>query len=189
MIAFASLLAPFALLLPLLGDSQPRIEDAGLSAEAALAGGGSASRTDWFEVMNSLDLPNANQVRIERRIILRVSPRPGVARQSLAATAAASGGRMRLVERSFGECLDVSAIAAVQAQRGSRLLLYLRDRRLIAANLEKACEAQNYYSGFYLEQSDDGRLCTGRDHLQARNGMRCSVSSLRQIVAVQAAEE
>ena len=182
---FAPLIAPFVLLLPLLG-AEPSAPESRLTAEAAKEQSGQGVDISWLDAAaTSFRVPSANQVRIEQRVILRVSPRPGAARQNLAATLP-TRGRTRLAERSFGECLAVGDIAAVQAQQGQRLLLYLRDRRLIAADLEKACSAQNYYSGFYLERSDDGRLCVDRDRLQARNGTKCSVSSLRQIVAVAA---
>ena len=125
------------------------------------------------------------QVRIERRVIIRVSPRPGPARRSMMASLdPADVPRTRIVERPAGDCLPMSSIAASNPQGEKRLLFYLRDRRLVAATLEKSCSAQDFYSGFYVERSDDGRLCIDRDKLQARGGAKCSVSELNQLVRV-----
>ncbi|GMM93023.1 hypothetical protein [Qipengyuania sp. MTN3-11] len=180
----APLLAPAVLLFPLFGNAEVGSENR-LTARSAIEQPSGRNAISWFDTVVQSQVPRANQVRIEQRVILRISPRPG-ARQDMAAALQSTRGRSRLVERSFGECLPVAQIAAVQVQRGNRLLLHLRDRRLLSAELEKACSAQNYYSGFYLERNDDGRLCVDRDRLQARNGTKCSVSSLRQIVAVPA---
>ena len=178
-----ALLFPLALLLP--QPVGPLADDGArqLTAEQALEPQAAQSRIAWFERAHPFEVPLANQVRIEQRVILRISPRPGNARQNLAANLSAPRSS-RLAERSFGDCVPVNNIAGVQAQRGNRLLLFLRDRRLVVADLEKACSAQNFYAGFYLESNEDGRLCIDRDRLQSRNGAKCSVSSMRQIVAI-----
>ena len=67
---------------------------------------------------------------------------------------------------------------------GSSLLLYLRDRRLVSAQLERSCSARDYYSGFYFEPNADGRLCIDRDRLLSRTGARCSLSGMAQLVPV-----
>ena len=82
----------------------------------------------------------------------------------------------------MGKCVPVSGIAAVQADAG-RLLLFMRDQRLVAASLEKACSARDFYSGFYLERTGDGLLCVERDKLHSRAGASCELSKLRQLVA------
>lgn len=181
---FVPLIAPLLLWFP--GkDGATATRDARLTAEpATIEDSGRNPAVEWFAAALPTIVPVAHQVRIEQRVILRISPRPGAGRQDLVAAMPTARGASRIVERPYGECVAVGNIAAVQAQRGSRLLLYLRDRRLIAADLEKACSAQNYYSGFYFEQNADQRLCVGRDRLQARNGAKCSLSSLRQLVAI-----
>lgn len=125
----------------------------------------------------------AAQVRIEQRIIWRVVPMRGAARDSVMAIAPPAPARQKLVERRMGDCVPMSAIAGGQPQRGSRLLLFLRDRRLVAADLEKACSARDFYSGFYVDKPNaDGRLCADRDIILARNGARCEISSFRLLV-------
>ena len=74
--------------------------------------------------------------------------------------------------------------ARIIPYRGNRLVLYLRDQRMISVNLEKSCRARDFYSGFYVEKSKDGRLCVDRDKLQSRTGARCEVEAMRQLVEV-----
>lgn len=181
---FVPLIAPLLLWFPT-KDGATASRNPRLTAEPTrVQDSGRNAASEWLEAALPAIAPVAHQVRIEQRVILRISPRPGAGRQNLVGAMPAARSASRIVERPYGECVAVGNIAAVQAQRGSRLLLYLRDRRLIAADLEKACSAQNYYSGFYFEQNADQRLCVGRDRLQARNGAKCSLSSLHQLVAV-----
>lgn len=138
----------------------------------------------WRRLADSFLPPEAGQVRIEQRIIWRIAPMPGPTRQSLTAIAPTAPSAPRLVERKMGECLQMSAIAGGQPQRGSRLLLFLRDRRLIAADLEKSCSARDFYSGFYVDKpNEDGKLCADRDRILARNGARCEIAKFRLLVA------
>lgn len=84
----------------------------------------------------------------------------------------------------MGKCVPIAGIAGVRPQHGSRLVLFMRDQRLVAADLEKACSARDFYSGFYIERSEDGQLCIERDRLQSRTGTKCEVVRLRHLVAV-----
>ena len=90
----------------------------------------------------------------------------------------------RYQERKIGKCVSVDDIAGVQTGSGDRLVLFLRDRRMVSARLEKACRARDFYSGFYLERSKDGKLCIERDKLQSRAGANCEVDRLRELVPV-----
>ena len=82
------------------------------------------------------------------------------------------------------KCIPVERIAGVQTGSGNRLLLFLRDRRIVTASLEKSCRARDFYSGFYLERNEDGKLCADRDKLQSRSGANCEIDRMRQLVAV-----
>lgn len=138
----------------------------------------------WRELAEGFLPEEAAQVRIEQHIIWRVTPIPGPARQSMHALVPAAPNAPRMIERKMGDCIPMSWIAGGQPQGGSRLLLFLRDRRLVAANLEKACSARDFYSGFYVDKPNaDGKLCADRDRILARNGARCEISSFRLLVA------
>lgn len=137
----------------------------------------------WVRFAPDFRAPTANQVRIERRVIVRISPR-AVPAQSFAPATVQTRAPVRFVSRPMEDCVPVSAIAGVRADTGNRLLLYLRDRRLVSAQLERTCSAHDYYSGFYFEPNDDGRLCIDRDRLLSRTGARCSLSNMAQLVPV-----
>ena len=81
-------------------------------------------------------------------------------------------------------CVPIAGISGVQTGNGNRLLLFLRDQRIISVNLERACRARDFYSGFYIERNADGKLCVDRDKLQSRSGAKCEVERMRQLVAV-----
>ena len=82
----------------------------------------------------------------------------------------------------MGKCLETKAIGAVRPTRDNRLLLYMKDRRMIAVNLEKACSARDFYQGFYVEPNKDGKLCVKRERLHSRTGVKCRMNRIRQLV-------
>lgn len=136
----------------------------------------------WPTLLNPQRWPDASQVRIERRVIVRISPRPSQARQNLTATSIPQTTAPRLISRSGDNCVPLSSIAGVTARNENHLLLFMRDRRLMTARLEKACSAREFYAGFYLERPEDGQLCVERDDLHARSGAKCSISEFRHLV-------
>lgn len=125
-----------------------------------------------------------NQVRIEQRVVIRISPQRSSNRNSLLAQLPANGLNTRFEEREMERCVPMARISGVQTGTGNRLLLFLSDNRIISVNLERACRAREFYSGFYIERSEDGRLCVDRDELQSRSGAKCEVEAMRQLVAV-----
>lgn len=141
-------------------------------------------RAVWQQLAQGFLEADAAQVRIEQHIIWRISPMPGPSRESMTALAPSTANAPRLVERKMGDCVAMNSIAGGRPQGASRLLLFLRDRRLVAANLEKACTARDFYSGFYVDKPNpDGKLCADRDRILARSGARCEISSFRLLVA------
>lgn len=136
----------------------------------------------WRTPEATYPAPVQRQVRIEQRVVLRISPRSASARQNLLAELPQRLPAKDYEERKIGKCLPVKSIAAVQTGSGNQLLLYTRDRRIISARLEKACRARDFYSGFYVEQNNDGMLCVERDKLQSRAGANCEINRIRQLV-------
>lgn len=138
-----------------------------------------------------------DQVRIEQRVIIRVTPldagRDAVAPQimplqpmqsmmPLVPQPRANASRFR--ERKTSKCLPATGIAAVQPITDGRLMFYMRDRRMIAAGLEKACSARDFYLGFYMSKTPDGQLCVGRDAIHSRAGTTCKLKDVREYVPV-----
>ena len=179
--------SPAAFLAPLLllfGPPSPAQElSAPLVADTAVAPWPS-SLPGWIAFDAIHATPMQHQVRIEQRVIIRISPRSATARQSMSSLVAPPNGpRTRLVERKADDCLPIAAIGAVQPARHTRLMLFMRDRRLFSAQLERSCTARDFYSGFYVERNDDGMICIDRDELQSRTGSKCEVERLHQVVA------
>lgn len=139
-----------------------------------------------------------DQVRIEQRVIIRVTPRDagrdGVAPQLLplqpmqpimqpmVPQSRPNGVRFR--ERKTAKCMPAMGIAAVQPITDGRLMFYMRDHRMIAAGLEKACSARDFYHGFYMSKTADGQLCVGRDAIHSRAGTTCKLKDVREYVAM-----
>lgn len=169
---YPALLAPLALLVPALSGGTHAPEPEPAATEVDERARPTAPNDD----------PVAAQVRIERRITVRIAPPGPALRQSMVAQMAPPAlPKMR--ERKIGKCVPVAGIAAVQPDAGGKLLLFMRDRRLVSASLEKACSARDFYSGFYLERTGDGMLCVDRDKLHSRAGANCQISRMRQLVA------
>lgn len=171
-----ALFAPLALLVPALGGE--------IAAPAPSEGPlplGSDEASQGRVPVHPAREPVARQVRIEQRVTIRIAPRDPAIRPSVLAQLAPSAPA-RLTQRKMGKCVPVSGIAAVQPDAG-RLLLFMRDQRLVSASLEKACRARDFYSGFYLERTGDGLLCVERDRLHSRSGSSCEISKMRQLVA------
>ena len=133
----------------------------------------------WTAFQQLMTAPNPQQVRIQQRVVVRISPaRP----RNPALPELPRNFPDRFAERKMGKCVPLNSVAAVQTGGPSKLILYLRDRRIISAELEKACRARDFYSGFYVEPSKDGQLCIDRDELQSRNGAKCELSKFRRLV-------
>lgn len=124
------------------------------------------------------------QVHIEQRMTIRVSPRgartPAPPREMLSAPQA---GAPRFSERKIGKCLPIAAIAGVEPNGHNKLILFMRDRRMIDVELDRSCHSRAFYSGFYLSRSDDGMVCVDRDTLHSRSGSACKLTRMRQLVA------
>ncbi|KHK91022.1 hypothetical protein LK12_08800 [Novosphingobium malaysiense] len=192
----AALLYPIALLLPAAGavDSESKADDQTSQSRADV----SSPHFAWPDVpprvltpewpfavrmLQSVEPQPGWQVHIEQRVQIRISPRaPAPMPPDMFVGIPEDDFSVHFSERKIGKCLPVAGIAGVRPDRGNRLLLYMRDRRLIAAELERSCRARDFYSGFYLAKTSDGKLCVDRDTLLSRNGMNCKLTRVRQLV-------
>lgn len=194
---YAILLAPLALLLPLPGplDTVPApVADSVATLDAVPAESYVRPPTadpaaaqfpeaaPFRAIAEAFREQQANQVRIEQQMTIRISPRPQPVRPNMLMDLPSREIGPRLIERKMGKCLKVSGIAGVQPDGASRLLLFMRDRRLISADLERTCRSRDFYSGFYLSRSTDGQLCVDRDTLLSRSGANCRLTRIRQLV-------
>lgn len=185
-----ALAAPFALLLPVVAEtadvpaseahapaSAPQCENVQTALEP-----GEPPQINPLSAFRQSSL--ARQVRIEQRVVVRIAPQVPANRRNLLAELPDRAVAPRFEERRKEKCVPLEGIAGVQTGSGNRLVLFLRDRRMISVNLEKACRARDFYSGFYVEKNKDGKLCVDRDKLQSRTGARCQVEAMRELVEV-----
>ena len=122
----------------------------------------------------------ANQVRIRQQIMIRVSPRRSTTNELVADWRTAIPREYE--QRKIGKCLPAKDSLAVQTVSSRDLVLHLSDQRMIRALLHKSCNARDFYLGFYVEPSEDGKLCVDRDLLRARSGATCKIGAIRQLV-------
>jgi hypothetical protein len=59
--------------------------------------------------------------------------------------------------------------------------LVLRDNSRVRAHLERRCPALDYYLGFYVNATPDGRICADRDAIRSRAGGECVIERFRNL--------
>jgi hypothetical protein len=185
--SFAILLASFALALPtgLTGGTAPGAEVRHAAPDQAshAPGEASAAAPPFANLLQRYEPENRSQVRIEQRVVIRVAPARR-ARQDLLANLPQGQMASRFQERPMKRCVLMANVAGVQSGPENRLILFMRDRRIVSAALEKTCSARDFYSGFYVERTSDGMFCTGRDTLRSRTGASCGVKRFANLVAL-----
>lgn len=146
--------------------------------------GGSEVAPSAFQSADPAAQPLAGQVSIQQSVTIRINPRPAPApmQTALFSQDFDRDHEPRFSERKFGKCLSINSIFGVQPVTGDKLLLILNDQRMITAQLEKGCQARQFYSGIMIKRNADGQVCTSRDALQSRSGASCLVTGFRQII-------
>ncbi len=189
----AALLVALTLTLPGLGERLPDVAPGEETAQAAPAPVSGTRPEVGFRPTAPASLrtieqahrpPVEQQVRIEQRVIIRISPSGPEVRDRMLAQLPRRPIRESFAEQPIDDCVPIDAIAGVQPAPQNRLLLFMRDHRVLSASLERACNAAVFYSGFYVERREDGALCSGRDRLQSRAGASCEVTQFNRLVAV-----
>ena len=189
----AALLYPIALLLPAAGAEQGDSRgtpDTPIAAPPASLWPGNAAElieadpSGGTAMAIPVEPAPGWQVRIEQHMQIRITPRAQMPVRRDMFIDVPDDFRVQYLEKKMGKCLSIAGIAGVQPDRGNRLLLYMRDRRLIGAELERSCRARDFYSGFYLSRTEDGQLCVDRDTLLSRSGMNCKLTRMRQLIEI-----
>jgi hypothetical protein len=72
-------------------------------------------------------------------------------------------------------CLPVRSLAGATSLGQHSVDLILRDNSRVRARLEQRCPALDYYRGFYIDTTADGRICAGRDFIRSRAGGECQI--------------
>lgn len=183
--SFAVLLASLALVLPVGvgGGATDEVRHAGAERVSRPVGARMTAAQPFEKLLRRYEPDVQNQVRIEQRVIIRVAPARGARQNLIANLPPGTKITMHYRERPMKRCVQMANIAGVQSGPDNRLILFMRDNHIVSAALENACRARDFYSGFYVERSDDGLLCSGRDTLQSRTGASCGVRRLAHLVA------
>lgn len=115
------------------------------------------------------------QVTIEQRVIIRVP----LARQR----AMPVEPPVEWQEKKGPKCLAIRSIRGASVTAKNSIDMTLINGERYRARLERGCRAVDFWSGFYVEATRDGSLCSGRDVIQARGGTECEIDTFRRLVA------
>ena len=80
------------------------------------------------------------------------------------------------------KCVAMSAIAGAAVVADDAIDLALRGGQRLRARFSSRCPALDYYSGFYILPTDDGRICAGRDMIRTRAGGQCEIQRFKKLV-------
>jgi hypothetical protein len=117
--------------------------------------------------------PAMAQSSIERRPVIRVPPA-----QAPAPRAPLSQWR----EKDAPKCISMGSLAGLVISKPNAIDLILRGGQFRRAKLEKGCTATDFYSGFYLKRTRDGRLCEDRDVIHSRAGGACEIEKFKTLL-------
>jgi hypothetical protein len=143
---------------------------AALVAFMSVSGGTIAikRRVDSSPAVQGTDLAQAG---IERRPAIRVSP---------AASLNTSVPKVRdWKERDAPKCYVSSTLSKVFVSKLDSIDIVLRNGEFIRARLKKGCNSLDFYSGFYIKPTKDGRLCEDRDFVHSRAGDECQIAKFK----------
>ena len=118
-------------------------------------------------------LAAAIQVVVRHQMIVRV-PQGGVP---------ASSTPVHWREGDGPRCVAAGQIAGAVPSQNS-VDFVMRDRSRIRARLGRRCAALDYYRGFYLNPTEDGRICADRDVVRSRMGGECTIAEFRTLQPV-----
>ncbi|QPQ56048.1 hypothetical protein IC614_05590 [Allosphingosinicella flava] len=132
------------------------------------------SAADGAEQLRPIPAGNVAQVVVHQRTIIRIPVR---LRQPSATTA------VDWEERRGPDCIPTAQIVGATFLGQNSVDLILKNNRRIRARLENKCPALDYYYGFYLTRSSDGKICADRDLIRSRVGGQCEIEAFRTLTA------
>jgi len=119
------------------------------------------------------------QLTIHERLIIRI-PHVPMSRSAAALNARSSAPVWR--EKKGPRCLEMKSLTGAAIGGEGEVDLIVEGTRRIRARLDGQCPTRNFYSGFYLKPTKDGKICAGRDILRSRSGARCTIERFRKLV-------
>ncbi len=132
----------------------------------------------------SLDGVELAQLIVRERIVVRI---PRVSPAPVASAGALAGAPVNAtpgwVEKKAPDCVAVTALTGASVARTGEVDLIVGGGKRLRAKLDEDCPTLDFYSGFYLRQNSDGRVCARRDSIRSRSGARCAITGFRTLVA------
>lgn len=111
-----------------------------------------------------------------QQIIIRVP-------SGLRRVAPAGASLIQWQESRGPRCVAASQLIGATFIRQNSVDLILRDRSRVRAQLQRRCPALDYYRGFYINATADGRICADRDSIRSRAGGECQIDQFRTLTA------
>jgi hypothetical protein len=109
------------------------------------------------------------QITIEQSLIVRVPrrtpPKP-----------------LKWKQKKGPKCVAMAAIAGAAVVADDAIDLVLRGGQRLRARFSSRCPALDYYSGFYILPTQDGRICADRDMIRTRAGGQCEIERFRKLI-------
>lgn len=115
------------------------------------------------------------QARYERSSIVRIRP-------AVIPVPSVAAPQIRWKEKKAPKCIQVNALAGALVSSPTSIDLVLRGGTRLRAKLAKTCTAIDFYQGFYVKPSRDGRICEDRDDIRSRLGARCEITKFNTLV-------
>ena len=123
------------------------------------------------------------QITVRERVIIRVQTLAPLAAPSRRSRETSLPKPLKWKERKGKKCVAVAALAGASVTQEDSVDLRMRDGSRLRARLESSCPALDFYSGFYLKPTKDGRICADRDTIYSRSGGHCEITAFRKLVA------
>jgi hypothetical protein len=144
-----------------------------LFAYAALLGPASAGAQSLPLPVMSGEVTIMAQILVQRSSIVRVPPAAPPPRLPQA---------VRWKEKGAPNCIKWSSLAAAMVSSPTTIDLIVRGGTRYRVKLEKSCQAIDFYSGFYVKATKDGRVCEDRDSIHSRSGGECLIDKFKTLV-------
>ena len=111
------------------------------------------------------------RLAIQQRVVIRV-PRMPEARLPLPRP-------VKWKEKKGPECVGAQSMAGALVSAPNQVDLVLIGGRRVRAKLDGDCKPLDFYSGFYVRPSKDGKICRDRDAIRVRSGASCQIDDFK----------
>ena len=128
---------------------------------------------------DAIDGVELAQLIIRQRIVIRMA-QPMASRAPIPLPPTPD---YQVIEKKGPKCIPIDKLAGSGVARKDSVDLLMSDGTLLRARLGDDCPALDFYSGVYVKQTADGKICGDRDVIRARSGRACPIDSFRKLKA------